>query len=53
MADEIHFAGYPAVVVSAMPEGKAVQQLLWGDFVRKTGNRQDGWVEIFARGTKG
>jgi beta-lactamase superfamily II metal-dependent hydrolase len=53
MPEEIHFAGYPAAVVSATPEGKAVQQLLWGDFVRKTGNRQDGWVEIFARGTKG
>jgi len=53
MANETSFAGYPSVVVFDAPEGDAIQQLLWGDFVRETGNRQEGWVEINARNTKG
>jgi beta-lactamase superfamily II metal-dependent hydrolase len=53
MAIEHRFAGYPSVVVADKPKGKAVQQLLWGDFVRLTGKKQSGWVEIFSRGTTG
>ena len=55
-----HFAGYPATVVFAEPGGKgpdgkprggkkALQQLLWGDYVGVTGPEQDGWVKVRTR----
>jgi beta-lactamase superfamily II metal-dependent hydrolase len=53
-----HFAGYPATVVFAEPGGKntngkrALEQLLWGDFVGVRGPRKDGWVRICTRHVK-
>jgi beta-lactamase superfamily II metal-dependent hydrolase len=51
----IGFAGYPSVVMLDKPGGKAVNQLLWGDWLlRRKGVRpQDGFVEISARGSRG
>ena len=53
-----HFAGFPATVVFAEPgtkkEGgkKALEQLLWGDYVGVRGPRQDGWVRVCTRHVK-
>jgi beta-lactamase superfamily II metal-dependent hydrolase len=51
----VGFAGYPSAVMFDKPGGKAVNQLLWGDWlIRKKGSRpQDGFVEISARGSRG
>src|SRR5687768_3114395 len=52
---ERFFAGYPATVVFAEPgtrkeSGKrALEQLLWGDFVGVRGPRKDGWVRVCTR----
>ena len=32
MPNEFRFAGYPAAVILDAPDGKPVQQLLWGDY---------------------
>lgn len=53
-----HFAGYPATVVFAEPGTKkesgkkALEQLLWGDYVGVRGPRQDGWVRVCTRHVK-
>lgn len=45
-----HFAGYPATVVFSEPGGKkALEQLLWGDFVGVLGEEKDGWVKVSTR----
>lgn len=44
-----HFAGYPATVVFAEPGGKALEQLLWGDYVGVRGPKKDGWVRVSTR----
>src|SRR5262245_13435632 len=51
----IGFAGYPSVVMFDKPAGKAINQLLWGDWlIRKKGVRpRDGFVQISARGSRG
>src|SRR5687768_3889671 len=52
---ERFFAGYPATVVFVEPgtrkeSGKrALEQLLWGDFVGVRGPRKDGWVRVCTR----
>ena len=44
------FAGYPATVVFAEPGGKrALEQLLWGDYVGVRGPEQNGWVRVCTR----
>ena len=48
------FAGYPAPFVHSDPNGKKVQQLLWGDFVEVGPQRLNGWREVIkARNTSG
>lgn len=53
-----HFAGYPATVVFAEPGTKkengkkALEQLLWGDYVGVRGPEQDGWVRVCTRHVK-
>lgn len=57
-APDRHFAGYPATVVFAEPGGKnengkrALEQLLWGDYVGVRGPRKDGWVRVCTRHVK-
>lgn len=48
-----NFAGYPSTVVFAEPGGgKALEQLLWGDYVGVRGPKQDGWVRVCTRHVK-
>jgi beta-lactamase superfamily II metal-dependent hydrolase len=53
-----HFAGYPATVVFAEPGSKkesgkkALEQLLWGDYVGVRGPSEDGWVRVCTRHVK-
>jgi beta-lactamase superfamily II metal-dependent hydrolase len=53
-----HFASYPATVVFAEPGNKkesgkkALEQLLWGDYVGVRGPRKDGWVRVCTRHVK-
>src|SRR5687768_10440191 len=53
--DKVGFAGYPTMVVFQEPGKTPVNQLLWGDWlIRKAdARRQDGFVEVLARGTRG
>lgn len=45
---------YPtAYVVEEPGSRRAVQHLLWGDFVRELGPREGGWVRVRARGEEG
>jgi len=54
MADKIRWAGYPSAVVFAEPDGKkAVQHLLWGDWLRLKTGRRNGFAEVHARGCDG
>jgi beta-lactamase superfamily II metal-dependent hydrolase len=53
MADETMFAGYPAPFIHAEPGGAKTQQLIWGDFVRVTGQAVDDWVSVKSRRTPG
>lgn len=52
------FAGYPTTVVFAQPGTKketgkkALEQLLWGDYVGVRGPRRDGWVRVCTRHVK-
>lgn len=52
---DIRYAGYPAAVVydKAAKSGRAVKQLLWGDWMRVTGAPVDGFLPIRARGHDG
>lgn len=53
-----HFAGFPATVVFAEPGSKnesgkrALEQLLWGDYVGVRGPKKDGWVRVCTRHVK-
>ena len=55
MATSTRFAGYPSAVVYDKPEDKkkAVQHLLWGDWLRLKKGRKEGYVEVHARGVDG
>ncbi len=55
MANSTRFAGYPSAVVYDQPtaQKKAVQHLLWGDWLRLKNGRQGGFVEVHARGVDG
>jgi beta-lactamase superfamily II metal-dependent hydrolase len=53
MATEIAYAGYPSAVVFDEPNGKAVQHLLWGDWIRIEGTGTNGWMKVHARGQDG
>lgn len=55
MPEEIRYAGYPSAVVYDRPEEgrRAVQHLLWGDWLRCKEGRRDGFVEVRARGVDG
>ena len=54
-ARRIGFAAYPSAVMFDKPGGKAINQLLWGDWlIKKKGTTpQQGFVEISARGSRG
>ena len=41
--DKSYFVSKPAVVLRASPDGKAVNQLLFGDWLRWLGESRDGW----------
>src|SRR5688572_27169333 len=47
------YATYPEVFIRERPDGKKVQQLLWGDFVERLNGKEDGWIEIRGRGERG
>lgn len=50
---EIRYAGYPSVFVFDAPESKKkIQHLLWGDWMRVTGENGD-WLQIHSRGCDG
>jgi beta-lactamase superfamily II metal-dependent hydrolase len=54
MADSIRFAGYPQALVYESPDGeKAVQQLIWGDWLRLEGGEQGDYLQVHARGVDG
>ncbi|MEN8144219.1 MAG: MBL fold metallo-hydrolase [Gemmatimonadota bacterium] len=54
MPTTIRFAGYPSAFVFKEPDGnKAVQHLLWGDWLRLNTGRQGDFVEVHARGVDG
>jgi len=48
------FAGYPSVVIYKSPRARgvanAVDHLLWGDWMRRTGKEDGDWVQVKARG---
>lgn len=47
------FAGYPAPFIYGDDRKSKLQQLIWGDYVRITGEPQDGWVPVYSRRTPG
>ncbi|OQW31783.1 MAG: hypothetical protein A4E19_00215 [Nitrospira sp. SG-bin1] len=48
------FAGYPTAPVFKTKGGKSnIRELLWGDWVQLTGDRDGEWVPVSVRGTKG
>lgn len=47
------FAGYPSTFVRDAPDGKKVQQLVWGDYIRIDEERADGWLRVRARAENG
>ena len=47
------FAGYPAPFIHAEPEGKKVQHLIWGDYVKLLGGEAGDWVEVRGRRQNG
>jgi beta-lactamase superfamily II metal-dependent hydrolase len=51
--DRVRFAGFPTAFVFDAPEGKKIQHLLWGDFLRLRDGEQGDWVEVRARGCDG
>jgi beta-lactamase superfamily II metal-dependent hydrolase len=54
MGDKTVFASYPSVVVYDNADGKkAVQHLLWGDWMKLKDGRSGDYVEVRARGVNG
>jgi beta-lactamase superfamily II metal-dependent hydrolase len=60
MADNvIRYAGFPTAVMYKQPVARKrvgkepCQHLLWGDWLKLTGNQQSGWVEVFGRKARG
>ena len=51
--DKSYFVSKPAVVLRASPDGKAVNQLLFGDWLRWLGESRDGWEKIHCRNDDG
>ncbi|HKX92953.1 MAG TPA: MBL fold metallo-hydrolase [Sphingomicrobium sp.] len=47
------FAGFPTALIRETPGGKALKQLLWGDFVTLTGPAQNGWQPARSRDVSG
>ena len=52
-ARETRYAGYPSAVMFDEPNGKAVQHLLWGDWLELSGPARDGWLPVHGRGHDG
>lgn len=50
---EFAFAGYPSAFVFEVPDGKKIDHLLWGDFIKVLGPEIDGWVNVRIRATTG
>ena len=46
--DEV-FAGYPAPFIRDAPGGRKIQQLIWGDWVRRHDEEDGDWVKVSAR----
>lgn len=53
MPDTHAFAAYPAPSLLDTPDGKAINQLLWGDYCRLLGETEGNWTKIRARGSDG
>jgi beta-lactamase superfamily II metal-dependent hydrolase len=55
MATDIRYAAFPSALVfeSAKAGAKVVKQLLWGDWVRITGQAQGAFTPVHARGCNG
>src|SRR5262245_43702200 len=54
MATDIKFAGFPsAIVFESKSGGKALKQLLWGDWVKVTGPKQGQVFPVHVRGCDG
>ena len=48
------YAGYPTVKLFANKgDDKNIHELLWGDWVKITGEKSGGWYPVYARGEKG
>lgn len=52
---DVRYAGYPTAVVydKVGEKRKAVKELLWGDWMVVTGEEQDGYLPVKARGCRG
>ena len=55
MADEILYAGYPFALVLEEPKkgAKALKQLIWGDWIKVTGDEDSGFLPVRVRGIDG
>jgi beta-lactamase superfamily II metal-dependent hydrolase len=55
MATDVRYAAFPSALVfeKAATKSKVLKQLLWGDWVRVTGNTQGGFTPVHARGCDG
>ncbi|MDQ1273124.1 MAG: hypothetical protein QG591_1754 [Planctomycetota bacterium] len=49
----IKYCAFPDAIVLDKPEGKHVQHLLWGDWLRLKGGKEDDWFEVDTRGEDG
>jgi beta-lactamase superfamily II metal-dependent hydrolase len=47
------YAGYPEAKVYDAVDGKQINHLLFGDWIRLEGDAADGWVPVHVRGTSG
>ena len=53
MANQIKYCAFPDAIVLDKPEGKPVQHLLWGDWLRLKGGKEGDGFEVDARGEDG
>ena len=49
----IKYCAFPDAIVLDKPEGKHVQHLLWGDWLRLKGGKEGDWFEVDTRGEDG
>jgi len=53
MANQIKYCAFADAIVLDKPEGKPVQHLLWGDWLRLKGGKEGDGFEVDARGEDG